>query len=230
MGFRLIYFSADQDILALLVHMCVMVGFRCCGTTRVGKRCALTSESDFRDRLTGRLVAEPLLRGGRYCLFHCKAFALEERLDSHIAVQHQRVKVIYVDLETTSLDKFKCGILEVGAVAEDCNSAFSSCVHLKTDVVKDGAGFDNIAPHIHGIEEDEIAKAPCFKDVMARFTAFVDRLASPLVAAPKSAEESRTRIATHAARAYAICLIAHDGVSFDFPVLSNHFWINYNDN
>ena len=46
---------------------------QCEGTTRAGRRCAVTAKTDFRDG-AGRLVAEPLRQGSRVCLFHLDLF------------------------------------------------------------------------------------------------------------------------------------------------------------
>ena len=46
---------------------------RCAGLTRKGARCSITSTSRLADE-SGRLVAEPLQRGGAYCRFHARPF------------------------------------------------------------------------------------------------------------------------------------------------------------
>ena len=49
------------------------MAIRCCGLTRKGARCSITSTSRLADE-QGRLVAEPLQRGGAYCRFHARPF------------------------------------------------------------------------------------------------------------------------------------------------------------
>ena len=49
---------------------------QCSAITKAGKQCSVTSSSNWRDD-RGRLVAEPLLKGGGCCLFHAKPFCTE---------------------------------------------------------------------------------------------------------------------------------------------------------
>ena len=56
------------------VHMAFRRAPRQChGVTKQNKRCSITVDSKLvTDR--GKLAAEPLQRGGRYCLFHSQLF------------------------------------------------------------------------------------------------------------------------------------------------------------
>ena len=71
---------------------------QCRGVTRAGKRCSINSASQLTSD-TGRPAAEPLRRGGDYCLFHAKTFCtieVEER-------SHSQLIIILLDLETTGV-------------------------------------------------------------------------------------------------------------------------------
>ena len=46
---------------------------RCKGITKAGKQCSVTSNSNWIDN-DGRVVAEPLRRGGEFCALHAKPF------------------------------------------------------------------------------------------------------------------------------------------------------------
>ena len=72
---------------------------QCQGITRAGKRCAVTSKSNWTID-SGTLVAGPLLKGGEYCLLHAKPF-----LTKGCEVKDFEQMVIFVvDLETTGTD------------------------------------------------------------------------------------------------------------------------------
>ena len=69
---------------------------QCKGITRAGKRCAVTSKSNWTID-SGTLVAGPLLKGGEYCLLHAKPFLTKA---SQVEDFEQMV-IFVVDLETT---------------------------------------------------------------------------------------------------------------------------------
>ena len=71
---------------------------QCRGVTRAGKRCSINSASQLTNE-SGRSAAEPLRRGGDFCLFHTKTFCtteVEARSDSQLVI-------ILLDLETTGV-------------------------------------------------------------------------------------------------------------------------------
>ena len=72
---------------------------QCKGITRAGKRCAVTSRSNWTID-NGTLVAGPLLKGGDYCLLHAKPFLTKA---SEVEDFEQMV-IFVVDLETTGTD------------------------------------------------------------------------------------------------------------------------------
>ena len=82
---------------------------RCCGTTRAGKPCSIDTASKLTDD-NGRLVAEPLRCGGRYCIFHAKPFVTRPAQNDRHCI------VIFLDLESTGVDIFEDRIVEIAAV------------------------------------------------------------------------------------------------------------------
>ena len=70
---------------------------QCEGRTRSGRRCSITGASALRDD-AGRLVAAPLLHGGRYCTFHAMVFRAR-KFD-----EEERALYCFLDFETTGLD------------------------------------------------------------------------------------------------------------------------------
>ena len=75
---------------------------QCQAVTRAGCCCQVTAASNFRDD-RGRLVADPLRRGGRHCEFHMEYFCVQTA-----PVLPKDVVVFYIDLETSGLDILKC--------------------------------------------------------------------------------------------------------------------------
>ena len=99
---------------------------QCKGITKSGKRCSITSKSDMRDN--GRLVCDPLLNGGHYCLYHTAIF-------NNFHVKADDAIVAYVDFETTGLDVMVHNIVEIGLASgtfELCN--FQHC-SLPSDIL-----------------------------------------------------------------------------------------------
>ena len=67
----------------------------------------------------GRLVCEPLLNGGKFCLYHTVIF-------THFHVKVDDVIVVYLDFETTGLDVMKHNIVEIGLVEHSSSAVFST--------------------------------------------------------------------------------------------------------
>ena len=84
---------------------------QCQGIARSGKRCSITSTSQLTND-SGRLAADPLRRGGDYCLFHAKPFCTKEIAEN---ADHQLV-VILIDLESTGIDISQDRIVELAAL------------------------------------------------------------------------------------------------------------------
>ena len=86
---------------------------RCSAITKAGKQCSVTSLSNWRDD-HGRLVAEPLQKGGECCLLHAKPFCTKAvQVDD---VDGEGLLIIMLDLETTGIDIAKDRIVEIAAV------------------------------------------------------------------------------------------------------------------
>ena len=81
---------------------------KCCGTTRAGQRCQMTSASTMVDA-SGRAVAAPLRRGSPFCLFHARPFSTRP------ACVTGPIVVLYLDLETTGVDVSRDRIVELAA-------------------------------------------------------------------------------------------------------------------
>ena len=82
---------------------------RCCGVTRKGVRCSITSTSRLSDD-GGRLIGAPLQRGGKYCRLHSQPFCAlpaDELVGAAV--------VLLFDLETTGVDVATDQIVEFAA-------------------------------------------------------------------------------------------------------------------
>ena len=148
-----------------------MVVVQCCAITRAGRRCSITSASTLRDRLTGRLAAAPLLNQGKYCLFHATVFSSIQECGPRSGCNRPPL-VVYLDLETTSLDTLKTEIVELGAIVDDTGAAFASLVRPRE-------GSSATGERIHGITADELSNAPPFQTVLSQFLRFLQEVASP---------------------------------------------------
>ena len=71
----------------------------------------------------GRVIAEPLRKGGRFCMMHTILFPREPApaCDAIVA---------YIDLETNSLDVLCGKIFEVGALVGGSRAMFSTVVQV----------------------------------------------------------------------------------------------------
>ena len=96
---------------------CSKMSHRCAGITRAGKQCSITGASTFVDD-HGRLVAEPLRRGGNYCTFHAKPFCT-----TPVETERDCV-VIILDLETTGVDITRDRIVEMAATRVPLDTRF----------------------------------------------------------------------------------------------------------
>ena len=172
---------------------------RCCGATKSGSRCSLTSISALLDD-RGRAVAEPLRRGGDLCLFHARPFCSS-------AVELGGAVVIFIDFETTGLDVACDRIVEIGAVAANGNFA---------TVVSPGVAS---ASAIHGIEEEELAQGPPFPAAWTRFVAYAESLVNSAVHENSDSEDDSPRLPRPPDEPPTVLLAAHNGGPFDFAML-----------
>ena len=179
-----------------------MVLTRCCGVTRKGGRCSITANSGLTDD-RGRLIASPLLHGGRFCRFHARPFCAIPA-DGFVG----SAVVLLLDLETTGVDVASDQIIEF-AVFDIRGAAFST-------VVK--ASAPDTAFHVHGIEAIEVAQGPPFGMVWSRFVAFVEKL-QRLPVPDQSDSECEDTPVVLLLEAPTIIVAAHNGVKFDFAMV-----------
>ena len=175
---------------------------RCCGKTKTGQRCSITSSSSMRDSL-GRCVAEPLRKGSPFCMLHTVLFCVEP---AHV----RDAIVCYMDLETDSLDCLRGRIVEIAGLAED-GSVFSTVVNPGLDACPD-------QPSVHGIARDELLAGPCFAEAFRRFSEFLRYASLSSLDTDDDSEDDQ-----HAAAAMKpdldVMIVAHNGIKFDFPFL-----------
>ena len=129
---------------------------QCSGQTRHGKRCSITA-SCILTNTDGRLLAEPLQRGGEYCLVHARPFCVNR------AATERPVVTVFLDLETSGTDVTKDRIVELAAthVPGDLNamgSSFSTTVSVPRAILEESQD----AALVHGIADDEIIQGPPF--------------------------------------------------------------------
>ena len=173
---------------------------RCCGTTKSGQRCSITSSSSMRDYL-GRLVAYPLRNGSAFCMLHTVLFCVEP---AHV----RDAIVCYMDLETNSLDCLSGKVVEIGAIIEGSCCAFSTVANSGQDECPD-------QPSVHGILREELLSGPCFAEAFRRFS-YLLRYASLSALATEDDSEDDQQIATAMKPDLDVVIVVHNGVKFDF--------------
>ena len=176
---------------------------RCCGTTKSGQRCSITSSSSMRNSL-GRLVADPLRRGSAFCLLHTVLFRVEP-------IQVRDCLVVYMDLETNSLDVLTGKVVEIGALIEGSCFTFSTVVNPGQDESID-------QPSVHGIPASELLSGPSFSEAFWRFDAFLRHASLSVLDAEDDSEDDQ-QTATAMKPDQDILIVAHNGMKFDFPFL-----------
>ena len=107
----------------------------------------------------GRPVADPLKKGSAFCRLHTVLFRVEP-------TQVRDALVVYMDLETHSLDVLSCKIVEIGALVEGHGFKFSTVVNPGQDESID-------QPSVHGIPASELLSGPSFSEALWRFEAFL---------------------------------------------------------
>ena len=193
---------------------------QCDGKTLAGRRCSIHANSDLRDRATGKLIALPLQRGGRYCSFHtmslCTTF-------SKLVGHPQRI--IYFDLETTGLQPLTANIVELAAIDSQSGAVFSSIVKPTTES-------NEAARSINQIGRDDLENAPDFKSVFQRFRSFIEKLNTeirPLDASFFSSTSPENDRKEHRYLGDCVCLrdtkatvllVAHNARKYDVLILA----------
>lgn len=152
----------------------------------------------------GRLVADPLRKGSSFCMLHTVLFRVEP-------TQVPDPLVVYMDLETNSLDVLSGKIVEIGALVEGHGFMFSTVVNPGQDESID-------QPSVHGIPAWELLSGPSFSEAFWRFDAFL-RHASLSVLDAEDDSEDEHRMATAMKPDQDILIVAHNGMKFDFPFL-----------
>ena len=119
--------------------------------------------------------------------------------------------VVYVDLETNSLDVLSGKIVEIGALVEGHGFTFSTVVNPGQDESIDQSS-------VHGIPASELLSGPSFSEAFWRFDAFL-RHASLSVLDAEDDSEDEQQTATAMKPDQDILIVAHNGMKFDFPFL-----------
>ena len=175
---------------------------QCCGVTRSGKRCSITDTTPMVDALSGKLVSEPLTRGGSHCLYHAVYFCTR-------AIAVPDAVVVFLDLETSGLSILTDNIVEIGVV-DDCGATFSTVV--RPPIVPAG-------PTVHGIEESEMQQGPTFACAFDRLMRFLDNLAESAVSGGESSADELMALPSLKSELPDVVLVAHNGMRFDFAML-----------
>ena len=152
----------------------------------------------------GRFVAEPLRKGGRFCRFHTILFPREPARACESIV-------VYIDLETNSLDVLSGKIVEIGALVDGSRATFSTVVHPGRDAPLDDAS-------VHGIPHEELLSGPSFREAFARLDEFLRNASLIVLESDDDSEDGRPPAVTMK-QDLQVCLVAHNGASFDFPFL-----------
>ena len=180
-----------------------MAAVRCYATTKAGTRCSITSLSNMKDS-AGRFVAEPLRKGGTFCMMHTVLFPREP------APACEPI-IAYIDLETNSLDVLSGKIVEIGALVDGSRATFSTVVHPGHEAPLDDAP-------VHGIPREELLSGPCFAEAFARLDQFLRYASLSVLESDDDSEDGRSPALTMK-QGLQVCLVAHNGWRFDFPFL-----------
>ncbi len=192
---------------------------RCCGITRAGKPCSITSTSTLTND-AGRLAAEPLRRGSEHCLFHAKPFCVRP-VGRDTGDLSNRV-VVMLDCESTGVDITRDRIVEIAAL--HCPSdprffggGFSTVVRVHPAILAErGAA----AAAVHGITDAEIAAGPEFAVAWNRFLSWIeDLLNTALVEEEADSDDNEPRPPSLLPDTPGLLLVGHNALRFDFPFL-----------
>ena len=182
----------------------------CCGVTRAGRKCTLTAGSSLKE-------AEPLRRGGDYCLFHARPFATNPCFSEC----PQSLEIIFLDLETTGVSVVEDRVVELAAVqilpSNLTGCSFSTTVRVETDILEKRG---QEAARVHGIGQAEIAVSPTFSEVWCAFLHFIDSLSNFHIQDSSSESDDELRERPVISEEPPVILIgAHNGIKFDFAML-----------
>ena len=193
-------------------------GKRCHATTRAGCRCSITCESKLVGK-EGVEVALPLKIGFDNCLMHSQIFST---LSADIT--DKQILAFALDLETTGTNIATDRIVELSAVQIwplRVGACFSSTVKIDEETLLSPSA--RAAACVHGISDEDILASPCFKECWLRFLQFVDATSNTQVVQHSCDESSDDECLSSCLQfpdEYPqIIFAAHNGFSFDFPLL-----------
>ena len=153
----------------------------------------------------GRFVADPLRKGGAFCMLHTVLFCTAP------AHAGQSSIIAYVDLETNSLDVLSGRIVEIGALIHGSRGMFSSVVHPGQDNFPDDSA-------VYGIPHDELLSGPCFATAFVRLESFL-RYSSLSVLDSDVDSDDDASAPTAMKQDLDITVVAHNSLKFDLPFL-----------
>jgi DNA polymerase III epsilon subunit-like protein len=186
---------------------------RCSGTTKKNTRCTITGASSMTDS-SGRLVSQPLRRGGAYCALHAKPFILRPAAADVVVV-------VFLDLETTGVDIARDRIVELAAThaptdARAMGGSYSTTVWVEPHILQERGAE---AATVHGISDEEIALGPGFSEAWARFLHWTECLLNTAIEGSDADTDDDEAQAPRPEETPVLLLAAHNGVRFDFPLL-----------
>ena len=155
------------------------------------------------DASSGKLVSEPLARGGSHCLYHAVYFC------SRAIAVPDAVVVVFLDLETSGLSILTDNIVEIGVV-DEYGATFSTVVC--PPIVPAG-------PAVHGIEHSELQQGPAFACAFDRLARFLDTLAENAVSDGESSADEVAALPSLKSEVPEVVVVAHNGMKFDFAML-----------
>ena len=195
----------------------IVMARKCCGVTRAGRTCSITSASTLTDN-RGRSVGSPLVRGGDYCIFHARPFC------SHPVKNLTEPFVsLFLDLEASGTDPVNDRILELSAVqclSGNIGASFSTVVCVDDEILSTPTAQQ--AAEVHGIPPDEIGASPRFAECWQRFLSFIHALLNDAIhedISDSSDEDATPVLPRPPERQPTLVLAAHNGLAFDFPML-----------
>ena len=153
---------------------------------------------------SGRLVADPLRKGGGFCMMHTVLFMVQPtNPDESI--------VAYIDLETNSLDVLSGNIVEIGALIGGTRGMFSTVVHPGNDESSEDAS-------VHGIPRAELLLGPHFAEAFGRLEQFLQYACLSVLESDDDSEGGRLPPVAMKQN-LEVTVVAHNGLKFDFPCM-----------
>ena len=185
----------------------------CCGVTRAGRKCTLTSKSALKE-------ADPLRKGGQYCAFHSRPCVMH----ACVIQRPHLMEVLFLDLETTGVDITKDRIVEFAAVQAFPNGTlpgltFDTTVAVELSILETRG---QEAAKVHGISLQEIHAGPAFPQVWHRFICFVESLSNICIqniSLDSDDEQGMSALPAISEEPPLILIAAHNGLKFDFALL-----------